>query len=123
VHDDLVNNSRLTAPIDGVYQISGDITFVSSVTGEQLAGEFSILVRVTNAANPAGVVVAIHNFQVPPATVAAQPVRIAVSTLYDLEVNADAELLAFHSQGNVNVVSLPQFTPEFMMGRIGEIPT
>lgn len=106
IHNTVTNNNRLTCNTAGKYLLIGQIVFAINATGNR-----GIVIRlngVTSLARAKQVCVA----GVPPALV--------VSTIYDLSVGDYVELLGFQTSGDVlDVVYSGNYSPEFMMHRIG----
>lgn len=108
MHDTVTNNSRLTCRYAGVYQISASVEFANNATGIRLlrirhsVGGVSI---ASDARSNAG---------------GGDPVSISISALYPMAVNEYVELLAYQSSGgNLNVNSVGNYSPYFMMVRVG----
>jgi hypothetical protein len=109
LHDVAVNNTRLTCKRAGLYVITGHAQFAASA-----AGTLRILGIRLNG-NQAGGVLAAEQF----APVAVDFLK-SVSTEYVLAVNDYLELYAFQdSGGNLNVLKVNQFSPEFAMAMAG----
>lgn len=108
MHDTVTNNSRLTCRYAGVYQISGTVEFAANATGIRI-------LRIRHSTGPTYISsMAITNAG------GADPTAITVSTLYPLAVNDYVELVAYQaSGGNLNVTFNGNYTPYFMMARVG----
>ena len=106
MHDTVTNNSRLTAIYAGVYQISGTIQYAASPQITNLS------IRVNGTTT-----IARHGY----VAGTALDVRYQhISTLYALAVNDYVELIAAQTSGGaVNVNSVGNESPEFMMVRVG----
>ena len=106
MHDTVTNNSRLTAIYAGVYQISGTIQYAASPQITNLS------IRVNGTTT-----IARHGY----VAGTALDVRYQhISTLYALAVNDYVELIAAQTSGGaVNVSSVGNESPEFMMVRVG----
>lgn len=106
-HDVITNSSRLTCRVTGVYQISACIQFAANATGIrqlniQLGGTTVIAAEIVPAAGTG-------------------PTIVSVSTLYSLTATTDyVEVIASQtSGGNLNVDTSANYSPEFMMVRVG----
>lgn len=108
IHDTSTNTSRLTCKTAGKYLVTGTVDFAAHATG--LRGLYIWLNGTTY--------IAIANQMA--ITTAAIPTRMTISTIYDLAVNDYVELRAYQSSGgDLNVQTGANFSPEFMMQRIG----
>jgi len=106
IHDLVTNNSRLTCKTAGKYLIVAQVTFATHATGYR-----SISIRL-NGSDLIG-----YNLA---DAVPADWTSFATSTIYDLSVDDYVELRIFHTAGeNIDVLSNAQYSPEFMMQRIG----
>lgn len=106
IHDVAINNSRLTCKTAGKYLIIGNARFAFHATGERgiqiYFGGATIIAIDTRPTNP----------------VNAQ--TMGISTLYDLGVNEYVELRVWQtSGGNLNCDNSANYSPEFMMVRVG----
>lgn len=105
IHDLGVNPSRLTCKTAGKYQIIGNVKWESNIV------EFRYLIIKLNAATPIG-------FELQRASQSIDVLN--VSTQYELAVGNFVELIAYqNSGGNLDVVNTGNYSPEFMMQRIG----
>jgi hypothetical protein len=106
-HDTVTNNSRLTCLYAGIYKITGHIEFAANATGLrlvniQLNGTTEIARQET--LNLGG----------------ADPCSLTVTSDYALAVNDYVQLRAYQSSGGaLNVTVSANFSPEFMMVRVG----
>lgn len=106
IHSTVTNNHRLTCKTAGVYAIMGGIQFPGNATGYR-SGLFSLNGVTTIAYQQCSIV--------GPVTTA-----LMMSTIYQLAVGEWVEFWAKQtSGGNLVVQSIPQYSPEFMMQRIG----
>jgi hypothetical protein len=108
IHDTVTNNSRLTCKTAGVYAIKGTVRFASNSTGARtlaikLNGTTYLAYTQTNAVS-SGSLATILN----------------IATTYAMAVNDYVELEATQSSGGaLNVESIANYSPEFMMTRFG----
>lgn len=106
IHDTVINNSRLTCKTAGKYIIIGHAAFASAA-----AIGSAIYIRHQGAT-----IIAQHSEE---ASVAFA-YRIEAATIYDLAVGEYVELRVYQFSGApLNIVYAPQYSPEFMMQRIG----
>jgi hypothetical protein len=105
MHDTSTNNSRLICKTAGKYQINANIAWALNATGVR---ELGLFLNGTTG---------IAYVSVPgSATLSEQ----SISTLYDLAVNDYVEVSVYQTSGGaLNVTASPNYSPEFMMGRIG----
>lgn len=107
IHDAVTNNSRLTCKTPGKYLIIGNIELVADADGLRT---LNIVLNRTSV---------IGSMSVSPIGAAGTD-RLNVTTIYDLALNDYVELRIYHSAGNnLNVNATANFSPEFMMQRIG----
>lgn len=105
-HDTVTNNSRLTAKYAGVYYVAANIEWASNATGTR-----NVEIRVNGTT-----LIAVQNSSALSANVHQQ----SVSGLYAMAVNDYFEVTVVQtSGGNLNVNVNGNFSPEFMMARIG----
>jgi hypothetical protein len=105
IHDTATNNSRLTCKTAGKYQISGSIEWASNATGER-----HCYIRLNGATSISAIV--------SPA-VATNVTAMSITTIYDLAVNDYVELAVYQtSGGNLNINSVGNSSPEFMMVKV-----
>jgi hypothetical protein len=105
MHDNATNNSRLTAKTAGKYHIVGNVEFEANASNTR-----ALIIRLNGATN-------ISFLQVPPAAVAT---NLVISTTYSLSVGDYVELIAYQNSGGaLNVNSSANYSPEFMMERVG----
>lgn len=105
IHDNVVNNSRLTCKTAGKYLIIGMAIFLSNPTGRRV-------IYITTD----GTIDAIQEWDVNQNQITA----MHISTIHDLAVNDYAELrVRQESGGNLNISQSSPYTPLFMMQRIG----
>lgn len=105
IHDTVTNNSRLTAPVDGIYLIVGTVTFDSNATGERIAFIYvngsAQICRSRVSANAAG------------------ETDLCVSALWQLAAADYAELAVVQSSGgSLNLTNI-SVAREFGMARVG----
>jgi hypothetical protein len=106
LHDNVTNNSRLTAQKAGVYLITGHVAFAANATGKRrvniiTGGAPSIAVQERLAS-------------------ASDVSYLSVSTVYYLAAAAYVELYVYQdSGGSLNVSALPNRSPEFAMQWLG----
>jgi len=106
IHDTDTNNSRLTCKTAGKYSIVGSAMFVSNATG--LRG---IRIYLNNSTIIAKLYIQAINGDTTP---------MAISTIYDLDVDDYVELQSIQtSGGDLAVAYSAEETPEFMMQRVG----
>lgn len=107
VHSTSVNTSRLTAPVAGTYDIKGHASFAANATGVRnldirLNGTTVIASQLQPAAS--GIIT-----------------TVSVPTTYQLAANDYVELVAFQSSGgDLNVNAAGNYSPEFVMYRLGD---
>lgn len=107
IHDTVTNNSRLTCKIAGIYQISATITFAASAVGNRG------LAILYNGAT-------MISLNVQPNSGAADGNAMTASVLYQLAANDYAEAQSYQASGGaLAVLSMGNYTPEFMMVRVG----
>lgn len=108
IHDNSTNNTRLTCKTAGSYLIIGSVLFDVNATGQRLLeirlnGTTLLADQRTNAI--AGGTLG---------------TGLTIATQYPLAVNDYVELLVFQNSGSsLNVLSAGNYTPEFMIVRIG----
>jgi len=106
IHDTATNNSRLTCKTAGKYIIAASIAFAANTTSVRIVG-----IKLNGATLLANFVVN---------AVAAGGTYCNVATIYDLAVNDYVQTMAYQlSGGALNVTSNPNYSPEFMMQRVG----
>ncbi len=106
IHLILTNNSRLTCKTAGIYLIVAQASFYPGSAGE----------RYISVAMNGGTDLASQEWKVP------YPgwCMMHVSTIYDLAVNDYVELVVFQNSGDpISILSWGNYSPEFMMQRIG----
>ena len=107
MHDTVTNNSRLTCRYAGKYQITANVEFAANAAGYRqlnLRLNGATAIALVNMLPISGAVVQVLN----------------VTTLYDLAVNDYVEVTATQTSGGaLNVDSSGNYTPEFMMVRVG----
>jgi len=107
MHDNSTNNSRLTCRYAGVYSISGCAEFVANATGYR-----QLYIRLNGST--------ILHSVVNPASSASVNTTLTIETKYKLAVNDYVELVASqNSGGGLNVLVSANYSPEFMMARVG----
>jgi hypothetical protein len=106
IHDPVTNNSRLTCKTAGVYSIVANVGFASNATGAR-----NVNILLNGTAVIASILSPAINGLV---------TRLIVSTQYPLAVNDYVEVFAFqNSGGSLNTEQTANYTPEFMMVRLG----
>lgn len=109
MHDTAANTTRLTAPSAGKYLIIGHVRFATS--GDTT--NRSLWVRL-NGTTAIGEVEA-------PAGGGTQPLKMNVTTLYQLNAGDYVELVALQNTGGaLNIDVIANSSPEFMMIRSGD---
>ena len=107
IHDTVTNNSRLTCETAGKYFISANVVFAPNTTGIRWTG-----IRLNGGnliAQQCG----------PPAAAGAGTVQ-NLSTVYGLAVNDYVETVVYQdSDGALGVQRVADYSPEFMMVRVG----
>ena len=104
IHDNAVNNSRLTCKTAGAYLIGGNFAFAASATGMR---QISILLNGTT-------------------TIAVQRVpaistdtMLSLSTVYGLAVNDYVQLFAYQNSGGaLSVNAAASYSPEFYLHKL-----
>lgn len=105
-HDTSSNNSRLTCKTAGKYQITGQVRWASNATGIRL-----VFLRVNGSDSIAAV------SRLSTGTVNDD---LNVTTVWSLAVNDYVEVCVYQdSGGSLNVTVASNFSPEFMMHRVG----
>lgn len=106
IHDNSTNNSRLTCKTAGVYLIVGHCDFASNATG------YRAVVPRLNATTYLGGVYA--------NAITGTDVRLNFSTVYPMAVNDYVEFMVYQTSGGaLNVQTAANYTPEFMIVRLG----
>lgn len=106
IHNTASNNSRLTCTVAGKYRITGNIAIELHATGQR-----QLSIRL-NGSTIIGMVQANGNGSLAN--------RIVVTTTYDLALTDYVELVAFqNSSSTLNVLAIGNYSPEFMMERVG----
>ena len=106
IHDNAVNPSRLTCRTPGKYIIVGHVTWLADITGSR-----NIYIRHQGTTDIAVVFYDPTNIPTP---------RMSVATVYDLAVGEYVELHVYQFSGaNLNTSLNANYSPEFMMQRIG----
>lgn len=106
IHDTVTNNSRLTCKTAGRYLIIGTTEYATNATGVR-----ETYIRL-NGATPLAADVR--------AAVSGLTTAFTIQTYWDMAVNDYVELIAFQSSGGaLNLNSTANYSPEFMMTRVG----
>jgi len=106
MHDNVTNNSRLTCRYAGVYQITAHVEWATTPTTSAY-----IRIRLNGATN-----IAMNGFS--GGTIDYR--QMHVSTLYAMAVNDYVEVRVNQGSGaGVNINSTANYSPEFMMVRVG----
>jgi hypothetical protein len=104
-HDTVTNNSRLTALYAGIYMIVANVEWAASAASDRV-----LAIRL-NAATNIGVETGVPG---------ANTFRQQVVIMYSLAVNDFVEVQATQITGGaLNINSTGNFSPEFMMVRVG----
>lgn len=107
IHSTSSNTGRLTATTAGKYQITGQAAFATNATGAR-----GLFIRLNGTTELA------HVRQ--PAVAGTDISILNVSTTYDLAATDYLELLAYQTSGStLNVSAFGNFSPEFMMHKVG----
>ncbi len=107
IHDTSTNNGRLTCKTAGKYLITANVEWAANSTGTR-----QCWIYLNNTT-----IIAIdrRTAMTPPGTTTNN-----ISTIYDLALNDYVELIVFQtSGGNLNLDVAANYSPEFMMQRIG----
>lgn len=105
-HDNTTNNSRLTCKTAGKYRITANVQFASNATGYR---EVFFLVNGTTA-----IADIIQDANASFAT------TMSLSTTYELAVNDYVEVRVYQNSGGaLNVSAVGNYSPEFMMEKVG----
>jgi len=105
MHDNVINNSRLTATTAGKYVISAHIKFASNNTGIR---SFSLRVNGTD-------VIAVYTQN----SVTDSVNEMSISTIYEFSATDYVEVQAFqNSGGNLDITKDNLFSPEFAIQKI-----
>lgn len=106
IHDTSSNTSRLTCKTAGKYLIIANAEFAANATGVR-----GLYIRLNGAT-----LIGITHAQI----TSGDGAIFTVSTIYDLAVNDYVEVMAYQaSGGSLNVMANANYSPEFMMQRIG----
>ncbi len=102
LHDTSTNNSRITASVGGIYQISGSVNFAANATGLRV-----LYIRYNGTTDIAG--------QSAPGN-GSNSTSITTSTLYHLDAGDYIEMFAYQaSGGSLNVTSGGNYSPELSL--------
>lgn len=105
LHSTASNTSRLTAPVAGIYFVSGNIRWAANGTGRR---DLYIVVNGTTT---------VAADSRPPVS-GADPIDQSISTLVNLAAGDYVELQVYQSSGGaLNVEVAGAFSPDFMMSR------
>lgn len=106
-HDTSTNNERLTCKTAGRYRITAHAAWAANATGAR-----QIFIRLNGTTLIAG--------QSGASTGGSIGTETSISTTYDLALNDYVEVRVYQdSGGSLNVTSSGNYSPEFMMERIG----
>ena len=106
IHDNSTNNSRLTCKTAGLYVITFNGEFPGAASGRAVA---RILL------NGATVICMMSNL-----LTSLGPIRMNPSTVYTLSINDYVEVQVYQeSGGDLNLAAAANYSPEFLMQRIG----
>ncbi len=105
MHDNVTNNSRLTATVAGRYVINTQVRWANNSTGHRildiLLNGTTLIARHQMSANTAGATV------------------VTIATIYDLALDDYVETRVFQSSGgNLDVERIASHAPEFMMQQV-----
>jgi len=104
VHDNTLNNSRLSCKTAGTYLIGGSFAFAASPTGIR---QISILLNGTTT---------IAAQRVPASSV---DTMLSISTVYALAVNDYVQLFAYQNSGGaLSVNAAASYSPEFYLHKL-----
>jgi hypothetical protein len=104
IHSTVSNTSRLTANTAGIYLISAAISWENDVNGSRQMGLY------LNGSTQCAI----------SRVCADDPVRHTVSTIYELSVGDYFEVRVYQDSGStLNVLVAGNYSPEFMMQRLG----
>jgi hypothetical protein len=105
-----LNNTRLTAPADGIYAIVGNIAWQNNADGER-----RLRIRLGGVTD-----IASARRTTPSAALSE---HMLVSTEYEMLKDQYVELTVYHTRGiDLNVIAAPNYSPEFMMTMIAPKP-
>lgn len=105
IHDNATNNTRLTAKTAGKYSISATLTFGSGTGSRQIKIRLNGVTDIAMDGRP-------------PISSGSTP--LTIETKYNLAVNDYVECLVFQNSGGaLSTSKLANFSPEFMMQKIG----
>jgi len=108
IHDNVTNNSRLTATTAGKYLIVANFRFAANATGHRRA-----FIRL-NGATP------IALMRIETETSGPQYTAMILTTIYDLSATDYVEVVVKQNSGGaLNIEAASNYSPEFMMQRIG----
>jgi hypothetical protein len=103
IHDTVTNNSRLTCKTAGKYSITGQATWSAS----PVTAAISIWLNGTTFIGRVDLLSVDYR-------------NMSVTTIYDLAVNDYVELRVLQiSGGAINILAAGNYSPEFMMFRVG----
>lgn len=101
MHDNAVNNSRLTAPVDGLYTINGHCV-IETGTGDRV-----LYIRLNGS-----IYIAEHSID----GTTALTTRGSIGTQYEMSAGDYVEFLVYQNSGLALIVaSIAQYSPEFAM--------
>lgn len=107
-HDNVTNNTRLTAPTTGYYMIGANIEWDTQ----------TVTARVSLRVNGTTVIAATQNHSI---SSDETELRQVVTTLYQLNASDYVECMAYQaSGGSQDVVASGNYSPEFWITRIGQ---
>lgn len=108
IHSTGSDTGRLTCKTAGKYLIVGQIEFAANTSGRRI-----LEIRLNGTTNLAEIE---HH----PSQTGSAPTGMNILTIYDLSVNDYVELLVYQSSGgSLNVNAVANYSPEFMMSKIG----
>jgi hypothetical protein len=105
IHDTVTNNSRLTATTAGKYQITGSAQFAGNANG----------VRIVQIRKGGATVLASQTT----INIGANAMDLTITTLEDMAAGDYVELVIYQDSGGaLNINSIGNRSPEFMMVRV-----
>jgi hypothetical protein len=107
IHSVSVNTGRLTCKTPGKYLIVGNVKFTAQSAGAQDL----LYIKHNNTKYIAGSQI--------PTSINGQTGRVVVTTIYDLATNDYVELWAYCMEASPKAVYVDDYSPVFMMQRIG----
>lgn len=107
IHDTVTNNSRLTCKTAGKYRITANVQWAANGTGSR-----GVYIRLNGVTPIAYELIAT-------ASTTLKTIQ-EVTTVYDLAVNDYVEMVVYQNSGGaLNAETAANYSPEFMMERVG----